>query len=334
MEEKLEQLLSDYATVEDKEEKAKICLDICRITRDMGQFEKSRKYGEEALELATEASFKVKALLAIGIGYGKQGRYDNAEGYFLKALEIAQTEENTSDLAYIYQNLSFVESGRLNMKKYFECLTKAAHYSELNEDFAQLANIYVSIGSYYLYSENYNMAVDYYKKSLKIAKTAKQKASIQYGIADVYFRMKNYDGAFDRAERALKVFIKEKDVTDMTSSYVLLGFICLGKGDHIAALEYANKALDVSEKNEIIGHYLYTLMLKAAICMETNDMDKANDSFDRFLELANEETADEETMMDFYGSYATYHEKLGNVAESEIYKAKQQALQEKYKETE
>ena len=330
MDEKFEQLLRDYATEADPQAKAEICLELCRITRDTGEFEQSRKYGTEAFELATDASFKVKVLLAIGIGYAKQGLYNDSEKQFLIALEIAQAEENTSDLSYIYQNLSNIENGRLNIKKSIGYLTKAAHYCELNGDFAQLAHVYTAMGTSYVYLENYNMAIDYSKKALKNAKTTKLKATIQYNIANIYLKMKDFNNAYDRAKRALKINQKENDIFSLISNYVLLGFICIGKGDHAEALNYANKSLDLSEKNELFGHYLYALMVKAATYMDINQMDKAKEAFEKFLELANDETADEETMMDFYESYAAYHEKIGNVTESEIYKTKHKDLKEKY----
>ena len=331
MDEKIEQLLSDYAVAEDGQAKAKICLELCRITRDIGELEKSRKYGLEALELESDSNFKIKALLAIGIGYGKQGHFNDAEKYFLKALEIAQAEENTSDQAYIYQNLSKIEHGRLNIKRSLEYLTKSAHYCELNGDLTQLANVYMSIATSYVYVDNFHMAIDYNKKALKIAKTTSQKGQIQYCIANIYFRMKDYENAYDRAKRALKINQKEKDIFSLISNYILLGFICLGKGGHEDAMEFAGKSLDLAEKNEIIGHYLYALMLKAAIFMEKNDMENAKDSFEKFLEFANDETADEETMIDFYESYATYHEKTGNLVKCDIYRTKLHELKEKNK---
>ena len=195
--------------------------------------------------------------------------------------------------------------------KYGIFLCKYAYYEEsieVNLRFIQLseetngqnettADAYNNIGVVYDYLGDYDKALEYYNKALKISKAVlgenHRDTAMSYGnIGVVYDNLGDYDKALEFKNKALEI---QKDVLgenhpDTAMSYGNIGNVYHNLGDYDKALEYYFKALEI--KKDVLGEKHPDTAISynniGVVYKNLGDYDKALEFHNKALEIRKE----------------------------------------------
>ncbi len=185
-------------------------------------------------------------------------KLDSAVVYFNKALPIYTKAKSWERVARCYNKIS---ESQWKDKKYEESLAKAKQTLAISDQYLPKNNRekaygFDNIGKYY-YSKklNYNTALEYYQKALRIRLKIFQKNDVL--VASSYLNMGNTLLMNRKYNEALKYYkkdiaIKEEklgsDHIETGSSYFRLGLTYDRKEEYEKAIPYLNKALSIRIK--------------------------------------------------------------------------------------
>jgi tetratricopeptide (TPR) repeat protein len=238
-------------------------------------------YGTRELELAYNNLRKAEVLARydtdrmkvyndIGEVLYKMGQSDKALSYFKQSLRIAKSFKDQKinvdyPVSSILTNIAiyFDDKGELDKaldyyKEYDGDLKKDE--KNLEKDEKLKSNIYFSIGYKYYNDDNYQKAIEYFRKSIEIDEKYKKYldlAASKVHLGNSYRMIKDYENAekylLEGAEDAKKAGNKFWEAY----SYWMLGKLYKDKGDKKAAKEYFTRAYNIfaSSKNLIMALY-------------------------------------------------------------------------------
>ncbi|MBW1297892.1 tetratricopeptide repeat-containing sensor histidine kinase [Aquimarina litoralis] len=158
--------------------------------------------------------------------------YDKAATYFEKA-------NYQRGLAIIHNNKSTIEQGRGNSEKAIDHILEANLYFERIKDSLVLSSLYNNLANIYSDIDNYELAEEYYKKSIVLKKKFRPNkiGSALNNLALIYIDIGKIDEAKKLINEALEVSKKNNRTLDKAMAYTRL-----------ANLYKANKEYEKSKK--------------------------------------------------------------------------------------
>lgn len=203
----------------------------------------------------------------IGKSYFSQGEYDKAIIEFEKAIEL---DENHTESYYYYLGQCYLQKGIIeynnkNILKAYSFYRKAnklaeqviPQYEQTIEDNPEDLNSYLKLG--YIYEtrsivpfiNEYNKALKYYSKALDLIKASPSSAGnteiniyLNTRIGYIYFEKKKYSQAIEYLEKA-----KEMSPQNVEANYYLgLSYDKIGKEEK--AREYLSRVIELAPQSE------------------------------------------------------------------------------------
>lgn len=203
----------------------------------------------------------------IGKSYFSQGEYDKAIIEFEKAIEL---DENHTESYYYYLGQCYLQKGIIeyknkNILKAYSFYRKAnklaeqviPQYEQTIEDNPEDLNSYLKLG--YIYEtrsivpfiNEYNKALKYYSKALDLIKASPSSAGnteiniyLNTRIGYIYFEKKNYSQAIEYLEKA-----KEMSPQNVEANYYLgLSYDKIGKEEK--ARECLSRVIELAPQSE------------------------------------------------------------------------------------
>jgi signal transduction histidine kinase/Tfp pilus assembly protein PilF len=196
--------------------------------------EKLKEYAKQALELSKKINYKngkVQSFHNLGKLYYSGGDYDNALNYYQKALKINQ-------------NIFDDNQGELKDSIYIVYKRKISSLSN------NIGLVYYSLG-------NYDLAIEYFLKSLEMfeetlpdgSKIGKEKniAYLNLNIGNIYLYLQNYDKALVHYKNGLKICEDIQDQNGVAGALINIGNIYTYSDSINTGLRYLQKALEIYE---------------------------------------------------------------------------------------
>lgn len=196
--------------------------------------EKLEKYAKQALELSKKINYKngeVQSFHNLGKIYYSGGDYDNALNYYQKALKINQ-------------NIFNDKQGELTDSIYIATKRKISSLTN------NIGLVYYSLG-------NYDLAIEYFLKSLEMfeetlpdgSKIGKEKniAYLNLNIGNIYLYLKNYDKALVHYKNGLEICEDIQDQNGVAGALINIGNIYTYSDSINTGLRYLQKALEIYE---------------------------------------------------------------------------------------
>ncbi len=224
-------------------------------------------FGNIKAQNITENIILAKKYYALGDKYYSKNKLDSSNIFYQKSADIYKqiAEENNDTLKWekyvrsLYdiswnltslskfeKSINILDTALINCKKY------------LGEEHKQTANIYYGFGEIFKKKLEYNKALKYYFKSLKIRKNLFGEK--HFKVADSYqqiglnYRYKSeYNKALKYYFKSLKIrkeLLGEKHI-DIAKSYNEIGIVYRYKSEYNKALKYYFKSLKI--KKELLG---------------------------------------------------------------------------------
>lgn len=234
--------------------------------------QKTIEYGETALNLAEQNSFKEEyflALINIGIGYSILSNNNKAVEYHLLAVEKATHMENPkllakahSDLGIDYQLLGDYDKSLENLLKALSIREERLSDGSRVGTQKEIANNLNNVGVIYDETGNFAKAEEYYLKSLEISKLLDDKKGVarsMHNLGVFYNERDEYDKALGFYNQALIIKSKIGDERSTAMTIGNIGIVHLELKDYDSALYYHYKALEIYKKlNDSYGFANYS----------------------------------------------------------------------------
>lgn len=217
------------------------------------------------------------------------GQWDNVfeyywQCYFLNLLEnIPESKEELLKLyGYIGWKTSEIDVALGNLRSSIEVLSSSGDVEGVTEIENSLAWLLWMTG-------NYAESEVIYKKLYDKMKADDDKlgaAKILLKLGNVYWGDEDLKKSTDSYDAGLYAFRELKDVFGMARSYSHLALVEIEKGNFEKSIEYHNKCISLSEKNQlkrVLGyvqlHKLQSLMLQGDLETASAELEKARSTF-------------------------------------------------------
>lgn len=177
------------------------------IYRKEGYLEKSLFIASKGLvwaERQRDFYIKFNTYNQIAMSYQVMQKYDDAEYYYKKALEIAKEKNHKSNVAEALTSLGNIECQRKNFYGSIKLIEKGIALAKQAEDLYIEEFCYASLGQVYAYLNKIRTALYFYNKSLKICFELKNfdHIAVIYGkISECYINTGKHDKAFEYAKK-------------------------------------------------------------------------------------------------------------------------------------
>jgi signal transduction histidine kinase/Tfp pilus assembly protein PilF len=277
--------------------------------------ERTRSYGEDALNLATMLDFKegiARSHRIIGIYHWARGDYREALRSHLTSLQLSEEMEDHENLAMCYNNIGAIYHRQTYYERAIEFYLKAlSHYEALN-DSASIATAYNNIGTVMRHQGEHDKALDYYLRALDIygkVGSSSQVATSYYNIGVIYLDRELYDKALEYYEKTLEIRKETGDKRGMATSLQVMGAVYRRLNELEKALSYYQESLvlarELGEKN-LMGIDLVTI---GNMVLTMGDLEQAAVYLRQGLAVANEAGARHIALDAYYGLSRLYERK-------------------------
>lgn len=215
--------------------------------------------------------------------YSQLKKEEIAKGYYKNAADIAG-KKNFSRC--MYEAMFW----RWYYEKNATCLMKAVEIAENLNDSKKKFYSYSQLANYYLNSQNFAKAKEFYDKAMKLSNNGDDK-TIGYnflGIGMLYTELNNED-ALQNLKQAEIYLKKVDDKEGLLSTYMAIAYIYAKNNDTKNAMDYykkADKISNISNKFSNAGLGIaYAYMMIAQKKLEKGDYDNAIEDAKKALNL-------------------------------------------------
>ena len=171
----------------------------------------------------------------------------------------------------------------------------AFYLAQLQYDLAKVNNnklpmaraLSIQGSSSYIQS-NYLLAIDYYKRSLKIYQSMSNKkgiASIYNNLGSTYETLSNYNKAIDYFQKSLKIKKDINDIKGVAASLGNMGNVYFELGEIEKAIDYLERSLNICEDLNDKQGIAIALENKGVIHAQLGNNKKAQDNFQQALDI-------------------------------------------------
>jgi tetratricopeptide (TPR) repeat protein len=181
---------------------------------------------------------------------------DSSRYYSQTALRESEKINYLTGMGRAHTTLGMVENGvfRSGPAEDYHYLKSVEIYKNLNDQY-ELANLYYNLAYVYKNQGNYEMAVEYFKKSiLLIEKTAltPNEINIMYnGLSYFFQEAGNYKESFEYRKKSFELYKKGNDTIGIVTCLQSFGNLFSEAGDKESANIYYQKAIDLYHANTV-----------------------------------------------------------------------------------
>ena len=283
----------------------------------------SRQVFERQVELSTTCTLAEL--------YESQRQYSEAEGLYLKGLNIADKIGNREVEAICYGGLGIMFHSLREYVKAKEHFEKSIAIAEKIGDRKIEAQSYRNLGGTFLSLGEYHKVKEHYEKAIAIAeKIGDREIEAQsYGnLGAIFDSLGEYVKAKEHCEKAIAIAEKIGDREIEAKSYGNLGNIFDSLGEYVKAKEHYEKALAIAEKigDREIEAAIYGNL--GFIFRSLGEYVKAKEHCEKAIAIA-EKIGDRKTEAKSYGNLGTILNSLGQYVKAKEHGEKALAIAEK-----
>lgn len=200
--------------------------------------------------------YLVNAYTILGIVNKDKGYYVTSLNHYLKALNTAETIQDTGRMSACYNNIGSVYQLQENYKRALEYFLKSLQIEEGLDQPLQKSIRYYNIGEVYKELDSLDLALNYFNNSLLIERKYDNADGVIYallGIADIYIRINRLTDAelsLDEVKGMLKDIYLEENIL----YHQLQGKLFSVKGNADGAFRELNAAQQLSQNNDFRIH--------------------------------------------------------------------------------
>jgi tetratricopeptide (TPR) repeat protein len=240
-----------------KQKEVKLRLELMnQLSQENAQinFDKSIKYGNQALELALNLKNNeqvIKAYQNIGDAYSFNNNFADAADSYQKALNLSLKNNSLNEAAYSYNLLGINYFYEGKYTDAINCNNLALTFSRKNKIPKEEASALFYIGQSYRKKKDIKKAIEYYNLSLVVYEKlndVEKIDKINYSLGFINNESGNYKEAIDYYEKALKYRLIKGNKDNIAILYNNIGNVLLKWGKYEDAINNYINALKTFEK--------------------------------------------------------------------------------------
>jgi signal transduction histidine kinase len=234
-----------------------------------------------------------------------------------------QFAEIQVDIAIMYRSLYRYTDAR---SVYFSLIDHCVQ----SRDSANLLNAYGGLGVLFFTVNDYDNAIRYYDKALKISKLTRNyinECIYLDNLSEAYGCRKEYNKAFENIALACKIAEKEKDIESQIPLYERYARLYADVGDFDRAFVKIDAALDLCKSDDYIRNRNNLTIAKAELYLKQNDSEAALKTF----KSINEKLINVNSLTKVYFELGKLYEQKKDFASAETYFDKSRQLADKNK---
>jgi tetratricopeptide (TPR) repeat protein len=222
--------------------------------RETGKLSLSLKYFKKAIRIVLKyphESFLMKLYYEIGLTYYKKGFLAKALSYFKKSLELSKkigNQKNKKEVqAPLINNIATIYLERMEFDEALKYYQKAL---KLATDEENKATIYGNLAVLYNYKKNYQKAIECSLKAIKISEDNKNflRAFIEkLNLGEIYRNIKDFKKAKTYLLEGLEGVKEMGDKYWEAVGYKYLGSLCMDEGNKELAKKYLLQAHEMAK---------------------------------------------------------------------------------------
>ncbi|MEQ8549471.1 MAG: tetratricopeptide repeat protein [Cyclobacteriaceae bacterium] len=195
------------------------------------------------------------ALKYKGISNAIRGKYEDARGYYERALPLFIELNNSKEIASTFYaiGITYSETGAYDQAEQF--YKKALKQQKNSDDSLGIAGTYVGISGLFKNMSQLAKAVTYLDSAMYLydLQNMEQQKSIAYNsMANIYLIWGNYPKALEATQNALKYNEANGVEQKMAINYHTLGTIYAHLAEYDLAMKYYQMSVDLKEKLGIV----------------------------------------------------------------------------------
>lgn len=284
---KIDSLLQVLKTSKEDSNKVNTINQLGREYAFAGEYDVSRKYSSDAMQLSEKTKFekgKIQAFMHTGFTYFYEGNYPVALKQYSEALSISEKLKDQKGIANSYNNMGLAYTYQ---QKYSEA-AKLYHaalkmYAEIN-DSSGIINANNNLGIIYEEQGNYPEAVKSYLSALKMAEARGNKKA----IADAYFNIANVYGAEGSHIDAVRYYSYALKIYEEIQFKQGVALCYVNKGHFYIELDSLESAMSLTQKGYEI---LEAIGKKASAAQAKNTMARINVKMGNYSQAQNDFSA-------------------------------------------
>jgi serine phosphatase RsbU (regulator of sigma subunit)/Tfp pilus assembly protein PilF len=281
--------LNIYTEIESLKGQSDVLNSIGKIYLDLGQFDKSSTYFNQAYymaELDNNSLLLAESLRNLGHYYLHTKKYDKALDNYSRSLDLELEESDDERLGFLFLDLGITNISLEEFEIALANFQEALHYADSSTNLELRARVYSELGSLYSATEKYDIAIVFLKQSLFIALQINTDPILQRcynNLAKFYDRLNDIENAL----KYYKLYISHKDTLFSNQSAIQIAeaeaLYDLDKKDkQIEMLRNENRLKDIEagEKNMIniwlISVLIFVFILTIVLYKQYRVQNKVN----------------------------------------------------------
>ena len=221
-----------------------------KLAIDLRQWSRAEQLFNEILENGElQPELRTKVYNRLGSINEKQRNWDKAMDFYQKALQLARTLANPSNLIYrILHNLGVVYRDSNDLKKAEEFLNESNELADGNNDLPELARGYNSVGTLYHKLGNTQQAIEAYEKCLECLKQNQEKfrtAQVYNNLGMVYTDMCDWQKSEHYFQESLVIKRQAGDTLGQAMTLNNLARIYRNLNNPKRAIEVSHQAINL-----------------------------------------------------------------------------------------
>ncbi len=284
------------------------------------------------LELEKDLS---KPLSFIGLAAANKGDYKTSIEYHHKAIEIALQQNDSTQLAFGYNNLGRMFFDQGDLVRAYDNLIRSKDIFEMKGDISGLAYVYRSLSNLHKSQNEFNKALEMSQKAYELRSRIGEPRAVTSALLElglVYQSLGNTKEALEKFKRADSISVKFSD--RVTKAEIGLGMaeILFETGDKRAAFEAAQNVLSIITNKTNQRLFLRATLLQAKYYYEQKDDNKAL-ALLKEISIESEKSGTRSFQRDASQLLAEIYKRKQNVALSNEYSSKYKILNEMLQNT-
>jgi tetratricopeptide (TPR) repeat protein len=283
--------------------KLQLIREIGNIYKNKADYEAARRSYAECLQYAEAAHDELERAWAIdnlGDILLVEGKYEEAESYYIQCKDIAEKLENLQLLVEVlvdlgelygfwmsvhYQTLGDSKKAAQLRRTGEACLNRVLEIAPGIKDFESLRRAYNFLGIIWDTEGNYEKAGQAYTTCLEIALQHGLSKHVYNNFGEMYRRMGDFDKALESYGKFLDYAIQVGAKKEELIAYNNIGIVYGELADYDKALEYLDRSLILNQTVQDKGCQIETYIMKGEVLEKQGDSQQALEMYKRSLDL-------------------------------------------------
>ena len=258
-----------------------------------GNYQQASSKANKALQLSQETSNQkliAQQTSLRGQIHLAMENFDLAIQDVEKAIEVYKNNNDRKSLSLGYNLLALVYTALGDNDNAIKYYLESVKYDDIKAPYNQ-ATMFYNLGGAYSLTKQFDLAVEYYTKSVELANQIKDESTLafaEYGLAELYSMQKEHQKAEQTLLPSIEVFNKVNDVLMQFNSNVLMAKIKTDLKDFEAAKHYLDIAKQRAEVINTPNTYLYHILYNIDFLTAQEKWKEAFDQLKQSLKIQRE----------------------------------------------